>query len=157
MFVYREGYDKIVGMLNRMVNVEMENLTRELSKVSDVSGDIRENVEYNTLMEKQAILKMAINKLEGEIKKAEVLDLEKVPTESVNIGTRVSVEDVKSGEKNSYTILGPWDADYEKRILSYRSPIARALLGRKTGDIIDMRFGDEVQKLRILSIGKHGS
>ncbi len=157
MFVSREGYDKTVGMLNRMVNVEMANLTRELAKVSDVSGDIRENVEYNTLMEKQVILKMAINKLEGEIKKAEVLDLEKVPIESVNIGTRVSVEDVKSGEKNSYTILGPWDADYEKRILSYRSPIARALLGRKTGDIIDMRFGDEVQKLRILSIGKHGS
>jgi transcription elongation factor GreA len=155
MIVSREGYDKIVGELNRMVNVEMMNLTKELAKVSDVSGDIRENVEYNTLMEKQTTLKMTINKLEDEIKKAEVLDLENVSTESVNIGTSVTVEEIGTGEINHYTILGPWDADYEKKVLSYRSPIAKALLGKKTGDTIEMKAGDDIRKLRIISVEKH--
>lgn len=157
MFVSREGYDKVVNELNHMVTVEMTNLTRELAKASDVSGDIRENVEYNALMEKQAILKMAINNLEGQIKKAEVLNLDNISTDAVNIGTSVVVEEVKSGEKNTYTILGPWDADYEKKILSYRSPIGLALLGKKVSDEADLKTGDETRKLRIISIDKHRS
>jgi len=154
IYVSREGYDKMVAEHSHMVNVEMVNLSRELGKVSDVSGDIRENVEYNALMEKQAVLKMAINKLEDEIKKAEVVDLGNVSTETVNIGTSVTVEDTESGERDLYTILGPWDADFEKRILSYRSPIGLALLGKKAEDIVQLRQGDEVRKLKIIAIEK---
>ncbi len=155
IYISRQGYDRMVAALNQMVNVEMTNLSRELGKVSDVSGDIRENVEYNALMEKQAVLKMSINKLEGEIKKAEVVNLEQVPTDSVGVGTTVTVEDAKTGEKNDYSILGPWDADFEKRVLSYRSPIGLALLGKKAGDLVNLRQGDEVRKLKILTIEKY--
>ncbi|TAL32715.1 MAG: transcription elongation factor GreA [Spirochaetes bacterium] len=155
ILVSREGYARITQELNHMINSEMPTLTKELAGVSDVSGDIRENVEYNTLMEKQTILKMAINKLENEIKKAEILDLEMVSTESVNVGTNIVVEEVATGEKNTYTLLGPWDADYEKRILSYRSPIGMVLLGRKPGEVVDLKLGEEVRALRIVAIEKY--
>ena len=141
--------------LNRMVKTEMTALSRELARAADVSGDIRENVEYNALMEKQAILKMAINKLEDEIKKAEVVDPASITTETVNVGANVTVENTETGERNLYTLLGPWDADYEKKILSYRSPIGMALLGKKVGEVIDLRIGDEARKLKILSIEKY--
>jgi transcription elongation factor GreA len=154
IYVSQAGFDKMKNEQKRMVNDEMMNITKELAKVSDVSGDIRENVEYNALMEKQAILKMAVNKLEVEIKKAEVVNTENVSTESVNVGTIVVVEDEALGEKNTYTMLGPWDADYEKKILSYRSPIGKALMGKKVNDSIDLKIGDEVRKLKIISIGK---
>lgn len=155
MIVSQEGYDKMVAQLNHMVNVEMTSLTKELAKASDVSGDIRENVEYNSLMEKQATLKIAINKLENEIKKAEILNVENISVESVNVGTRVQVSDLVSKEVNSFMILGPWDADYERRVLSYRSPIAKALLGKKPNEEIELRVGDDIRKLKILSIEKY--
>lgn len=155
LIVSREGYDRMMSELNRMINVEMVNLTKELSKVSDVSGDVRENVEYNALMEKQTILKMAINKLEDEIKRAEILELEGVSTDSINIGTNVIFEDIDNGEKGNYIILGPWDADFGKRILSYRSPIAQALLGKRVNDEIDVRIGDDKRRFKVLSIEKY--
>lgn len=154
LYVSQSGYDKILHELNRMKNVEMAELTNELKKVADVSADIRENVDYNALMEKQTILNMAISKLETEIKKAEVINPDAIAIDSVTIGTRVTVEEVKSGEQNTYTILGPWDADYEKRILSYRSPIGMVILGKKVGDVVDLKIGDQTRKLKILSIEK---
>ncbi len=70
----------------------------------------------------------------------------------MNIGTVVAIENVESGEKNVYTILGPWDSDFEKQILSYRSPIAQALMGRKAGEEVTMKFAGESRTYRIQSI-----
>lgn len=152
IFVSQAGLDRMKAELKRM-NGDMVKLSQELGKTSDVSGDVRENVDYNRLMENQIILEMSINKLQGEIKKAEILNLGTVSTESVNIGTTVSIENTETGDKYIYTILGPWDADFEKNILSYRSPIAQSLMGRKAGEEVAMKFGDETKKYRIMTIG----
>ncbi len=140
--------------LNRMVSIEMVNLSKELAKASDVSGDVRENVEYNALMEKQTILKMAINRLDDEIKKAEILNPNNVSTEKVNIGTKVNYTDTDTDKKNNYVILGPWDADYGKRILSYRSPIAKTFLGKTVDEKVTLKIGEEIKNLKIISIEK---
>ncbi len=134
----REGYEKMKSELDRLVSVELVNISRELAKVADVSADIRENVEYNALMEKQATLELTISKLDDEMKKAKVLSREEISTDSVGVGTRVILRDAASGDERDYTILGPWDADFEKRILSYRSPIAKSLLGAKKGETIHL-------------------
>jgi len=155
LIVTQEGYDRMLSELNRMVNVEMVTLTKELSKVSDVAGDVRENVEYNALMEKQTTLKMTINKLEEEIKRAEILNPGEISTDAVDIGTNVSFENLTDGEKSNYIILGPWDADFENRILSYRSPIAKAMLGKKVGDEIDVAIGDVRRRFKVLGIEKY--
>jgi transcription elongation factor GreA len=154
LIVSREGFNRMQAELNRMVNVEIVNLSKDLAKASDVSGDVRENVEYNVLMEKQTILKMAINRLDNEIKKAEILNLDTVSTEKVNIGTKVNYIDLDTNENNTYVILSPWDADYEKRILSYRSPIAKAFLGKTVEDTVTLKTGEVFKNLKIISIEK---
>ncbi len=154
LIVTQKGYDRKKAELERLVNVEMIDLSKELAKVSEVSGDLRENVEYTALMEKQAILKMAISRLDNDIKKADILNVEKISTECVNIGTKVKFKDLKTGEVNSYSILGPWDADFELKILSYRSPIAKALLGSKVNDEVEIRINDENKRYKIISIEK---
>ena len=154
LIVSREGFNRMQAELNRMVNVEIVNLSKDLAKASDVSGDVRENVEYNVLMEKQTILKMAINRLDNEIKKAEILNLETVSTEKVNIGTKLNYIDLDTNENNTYVILSPWDADYEKRILSYRSPIAKAFLGKTVEDTVTLKTGEVFKNLKIISIEK---
>jgi len=155
LIVTREGFERKKSELDHMVNVEMVTLSQELSAVSEASGDIRENVDYNALMEKQAILKLAISRLDEELKKADVLDVSKINADSVNVGTKVELQDLETSKVLSFTILGPWDADFEKGILSYRSPIAKAMIGKKIGEEVSFNIDDELRKFKILSIAKY--
>ncbi len=154
LLVSKEGYNRKKAEFEHMVNVEMVSLSRELAAVSEASGDIRENVDYNALMEKQSILKLAISRLDEELKKTEILDPAKINVENVNIGTRVTLTD-NGGSQRIYTILGPWDADFENGILSFRSPIAKAMLGKKAGDEVSFKIDDEEKSFKILSIEKY--
>ncbi len=155
LIVSREGYDRKKAELERMVNEDMVSLSRELADVSEASGDIRENVEYNALMEKQTILKLAISRLDDEMKRAEVLDVDRINTDSVKIGTKAVFENTETGVTSHYIILGPWDADFENQILSYRSPIAKAMLGKKIGDEVLIRTDDQDEKFKIVNIEKY--
>ena len=155
LIVSREGYEKMKAELDRLVTVELVNNSKELAKVADVSGDIRENVEYNALMEKQATLELSISNLDNDMKKAQILNRDDVSTDSVNIGTTVILKEVDSNEERDYTILGPWDADFEKRMLSYRSPIAKSLLGSKQGDVINLDIEEGRKKYKIKEIQKY--
>ncbi len=155
LIVTKEGLERKKAELEHMVKVEMINLSKELAEVSEASGDIRENVEYNALMEKQTILKLAISRLDEELKSADILAVDKISTESVDIGTKVTIEDAKKGELIEYTILGPWDADFEQKILSYRSPIAKAMLGKKIGDPIKLSIDDEKKEFTIKNISRY--
>ncbi len=143
LIVTREGYDRMKAELDRLAKVEMVNLSRELSKVADVSADLRENVEYTALIEKQGILELEISRIDGELKMAEILDPSGVSTDSVDIGTRVVLTGQGGTGEKIYTILGPWEADFEKGILSYRSPLARSILGKKRGDVVELKIDDE--------------
>ncbi|MDY6970223.1 MAG: GreA/GreB family elongation factor, partial [Spirochaetota bacterium] len=155
LIVSKEGYEKMKTELNRMVNEEMVNLSKDLAKACNVSGDLKENVEYNALIEKQTILKMTINKLEDEVKKAVILDVNNISLDTVDIGAKVIFEDINTGEKNYFILLGPWDADFEKGILSYRSPIAKELLGKRIGDEINLTIGDDERRLKLSTIEKY--
>lgn len=152
--VSRKSYNRKKEELDRMVNVEMVNLSKELAKVAEVSGDLRENVEYTALLEKQSILKMAISKLDNDMKKVTIIDMENVNTDSVCIGIKVSLEDSADDDKIKYSILGPWDADFEAGILSYKSPIAKSMLGKKIGDEVEFKIDDVKKKYKIVSVEK---
>ncbi len=80
---------------------------------------MRENVDYNALMEKQSVLKLSITRLEAELRRARIITAEQVSTDVVSIGCVVAIEDVAGGDHRSYTILGPWDADMN--IISLRT------------------------------------
>ena len=152
--VTQQGYDRKKAELDNMVSIEMMQLSKELAKVSELTGDTRENVEYNVLLEKQTILKMAISKLDEEIKRATILDPNKISADGVSVGTRVSFVNDSTNESRTYTILGPWDADFEKQILSYRSPIASVVLNKKPGEKFVLRIDDKDETFTITSVEK---
>lgn len=155
LIVSREGYEKKKAELDYMVNVEMVNLSKELADVSEASGDIRENVDYSALLERQTVLKVAIARLDDEMKRADILDIEKINADVAGIGTRVAILDPENGESTVYTILGPWDADFEKGVLSYRSPIAKAMLGKKTGDDVSIKIDEKEKIFKINNIERY--
>lgn len=155
IYVLKSGFDKKNEELNYLVNTDMVNLQKDLSSASDVTSDLKENYDYNALLEKQAILKQSIATLNEELKQANIINLEKVSTESVNIGTTIEIEEEDSGENMKYSILGPWDVDFDNNVISYRSELAKHLLGKKAGDVVLLNVGDGDKNFKINLIEKY--
>lgn len=151
IIVTQNGLERKTNEYNTMVSIDMSRLQKDLSAASDVSADLRENVDYNALMEQQSVLKQSIARLDSELKKAKTIDFNSVDISVVSVGTRVTLEGITGGTVE-YAILGPWDADYENGILSYRSPLARALLKKKVGDEVKV---NEVTSFKILKIERY--
>ncbi len=155
LYVLQSGYDNKVKELSNLVNVEMVKLQRELSNASDVSGDVRENVDYNALIEKQAILKKSISTLDGELKTAKIIDLNSIKTDCVSIGTIVTFQIKGTDEEKTYSILGPWDVNFEDNILSYRSRLANKLMNKKVNDEVTLNIDEGERIIVIKSISKY--
>jgi len=101
-------------------------------------GDLRENHEFKSAKEMQTILARQKAELESDLARAEAQDFTSPDTSKVTLGTMVTIKDVSSGETNAYTILGAWDSDVSKGIISYETVVARALLNHTIGEKIEL-------------------
>lgn len=111
-------------------------------------GDLSENSEYKMAKQDQSVLLARKNLLEKSLNRAQVINLDEVLTDKVNIGTKVTLKD-ETGKDSVYVILGAWDSDPKKNILSYKSPLAKEMLRKKVDDTIKMHDG---QIMKITSI-----
>lgn len=119
-------------------------------------GDLRENFEYKSARQQQAVLLRLQSKYERELRNARGTDFIGVSTESVGIGTIADIEDVTTGAKETYSILGAWDGDPDKNILSYLSEMAKALIGKKQGEEAELPTDtDALRRVRVTGIRAH--
>ncbi|MFN3603812.1 MAG: GreA/GreB family elongation factor [Leptonema sp. (in: bacteria)] len=139
IYVTSEAIQKFKNYLDHLINVELLENAKEIGEAQE-KGDLRENAEYKAALERQDKLRAEIKKLEEELKKAKPIDVTKIRTDLITIGTLVFLKD-QDGNSIQYKILGPWDADPEKNIISYASPLGKSLLGKKIGDKTE--FGSE--------------
>jgi transcription elongation factor GreA len=115
-------------------------------------GDLRENHEYKAAKEMQKILMRRKSELESQLVRARGSDFTNVRTDVVSIGTRVRVFDLDSNQSETFTILGAWDSDPEKHIISYLAPVAQKLLNRKAGEELDLETENGARRYRVESI-----
>lgn len=115
-------------------------------------GDISENSEYDEAKNEQAQVEERINKLENMLRKAVIIDEEDINTEIVSIGATVQVKDMEFDEVVEYMIVGSTEADPYELKISNESPVGKALLGSKVGDIVEVQIPDGVTKYEILKI-----
>ncbi len=99
-------------------------------------GDVSENAELDAAREKEARLKGRLSEVQKQLSNVLVLEPESIDTDRVVPGTRVTFRDEERDDPETVTILGPWDADHERGIMSYRAPMAEAMLGAHAGDVI---------------------
>ncbi|MBB5031658.1 GreA/GreB family elongation factor [Prosthecobacter vanneervenii] len=132
-----ESLEKKKLELEDLVNVKIPENKREIQIARD-EGDLRENGGYKAARDQQSVLLRMQAKLERELRHARGTDFANVSTDKVGIGTIVDLEDVPSGEKETFTILGAWDGDLEKNIISYLSESAKALIGKAVGDEVEL-------------------
>jgi transcription elongation factor GreA len=115
-------------------------------------GDLRENHEYKAAKEMQKILMRRKGELEAELNRARGTDFSQAKTDVVGIGTIVTVTDLGSKQTDTFTILGAWDGDPDKGILSYQTPLAKSLMGKKPGEEADFEMEGDKKRFRIESI-----
>ncbi|HRP68855.1 MAG TPA: GreA/GreB family elongation factor [Turneriella sp.] len=135
--------------LDQLINVDIPKNSEEIG-VAQEKGDLRENAEYKAALENQSILQAEAKQLEADIKAVQQLSLDDIDTKSVAVGTRVKLRDVATGDIFIYSILDQWDADVDKGIISYKSPLGQALMGAHKG----AQTGFNNQKLEIIGIEK---
>jgi transcription elongation GreA/GreB family factor len=137
LIVSWESLEKKKKELEDLVNVKIPDNKREI-QIARAEGDLRENGGYKAARDQQAVLLRMQGKYERELRNARGTDFANSPTDKVGIGTAVDVEDQASGEKETFTILGAWDGDLEKNIISYLSESAKSLIGKTVGEETDL-------------------
>jgi transcription elongation GreA/GreB family factor len=119
-------------------------------------GDLRENHEFKSAKEMQTILARRKSELEGMLARAEGTDFPVADFSKVVIGTRVTLKDEQTGEEMIYTILGAWDSDLSRGIISYQTAVAKALIGRPVGDVVELSSDEgKIRRMRIDKIDPH--
>lgn len=146
-----EGYRKIEEELEFLKTVRRKEVAERI-KVAISFGDISENSEYDEAKNEQAQLEERILKLENMLRKAVIIDESKIDINMVTIGSIVKVKDIEFDEDVEYTIVGSAEADPYDFKISNESPVGRALLGRKIGDVVEVQVPDGVAKFEILEI-----
>ena len=116
-------------------------------------GDLSENAEYDAAKERQAFIEGRIAELEGKLSSAQIIDPTTLNTNGrIVFAATVSLEDLETGQKVSYQIVGNDEADLKELKISITSPLARALIGREAGDIVEVNAPAGIREYEILSV-----
>lgn len=150
-YMTQEGYDNMVAKLRQLELVERPAASAAIAEARD-KGDLSENSEYEAAKEAQAMLEMKINTLKATLAEAKIIDSSLLRTDIVQILSTVCMENVKNGMKMKYTIVSESEANLRQGKISSTTPIAQGLLGRKVGDVVDIKVPQGTIQLRILQI-----
>lgn len=132
-----DGYSRLEEELRHLKGVERPAVIRAISEARD-HGDLSENAEYHAARERQSFIEGRVAELEDKIARAEVIDVSKLSGKAVKFGATVTLLDEDTDEKASYQIVGQDEADIAARRLSITSPLARALIGKRVGDAVEV-------------------
>lgn len=133
-----EGFDELTAELKRLKDTERPKVIEDIA-VARSHGDLRENAEYHAAREKQSFIEGRILELEGSLSRAKVIDFRGQDIDQVRIGAYITIVDEESGDKRAYRIVGDLEADITKNKISMSSPIAKALLGKKRQELVEIK------------------
>ena len=150
-YLSKERYDNIAAELDNLISVEFPKIKDALSEAR-AQGDLSENFEYRAARRAQAKMISRIRFLQNVLKYSRVIDTKSLPKDRVTLLSKVEFTNLKTNARMTYTIVSPHEMDLEKGKISLKSPIGEALMGKKTGDIVDVLAPAGVMRLRIESI-----
>ncbi len=132
------GYDKLKQELDRIVKVERGKNIRDIEEAR-AHGDLSENAEYHAAKERQGHLDAKKRELEQKLAHADIIDVSKLTNEKVVFGATVTLADTESGSVKKYTLVGQEEADLKKGKISIQSPVGKALISHKVGDVVTIK------------------
>ncbi len=151
VFLTEDGLVKLENELDELKSVRRKEVAEKIKQALSF-GDISENSEYDQAKNEQAQLEDKILRLETMLRNARLIDEEDISTDVVSIGCKVRVKDLEYNEEEEYTIVGSAEADPYNGRISNESPVGSALLGYKSGDIVEVIVPDGKIEYQILTI-----
>ncbi|KAA6337843.1 Transcription elongation factor GreA [termite gut metagenome] len=150
-YISEEGYKKLVEELKVLETVDRPEISRQIAEARD-KGDLSENAEYDAAKEAQGMLEMKINKLKTIIADAKIIDESKLKTDAVQILNKVELKNMKNGMNMVYTIVSESEANLKEGKISVNTPIAQGLLGKKVGEVVEIKVPQGTINLEIVNI-----
>ncbi|MFT7879127.1 MAG: transcription elongation factor GreA [Sulfurimonas sp.] len=130
-------FKKLSQELEYLKNVERASIAKVIDEAREL-GDLKENAEYHAAKEKQGLMEARITELQDVVGRAQVVDPSKLPHNRVSFGSTVVLTDHDTDKEVKYSIVGAYESDPAKKLISIQSPMARALLGKEEGEEIEM-------------------
>jgi transcription elongation factor GreA len=146
-----EGFAALEAELHRLKSVERPRIIQAISEARS-HGDLSENAEYHAAKEQQGLNEAKVADLEDKLSRADVIDVSKLSGDTVKFGATVKLVDEDTDEKVTYKIVGEFEANVKEGKISISSPIARALIGKKKGDSIEVTTPKGSRAYEILSV-----
>ena len=136
-YMSQEGYDKLVAELRQLESVELPQVREAIAEARD-KGDLSENFEYHAAKREQARLLSRIRFKQKVLAHARVIDMSRLETGRVQLLSKVEMTNLSNNKKMTYTIVNPHEANIHEGKISIKSPIAQALLNKKSGDTVEV-------------------
>lgn len=149
-YMTQEGLDKLREELAGMI-AERPVISKAIAEARD-KGDLSENAEYDAAREAQGLLELKISKLQDIIANAKVVDESKINTEQIQMLNRVKMKNLNNGSVVEYTLVGESEANFKEGKLAATTPIGRALMGHRKGDVVEVQVPSGEIKFEVLEI-----
>ena len=146
------GYEKITGELDFLKTSERPETVIALDEARQL-GDLKENAEYHAAKEKLALIDAQIAEIGAVISKAVIIDPSTLPHNKISFGSTIELVDVNTDEEFTYSIVGGVEANVDKGLISFNSPLAKQLLGKEEGDEITASLPGGTKTFEVLSVG----
>jgi len=150
-YITEEGLQKLKEELGHLTSVERPSISRQIAEARE-KGDLSENAEYDAAKEAQGMLEMKISKLQDVIAKSRVIDGSKIDNSSVRILSKVTIKNVKNKAVMQYMIVSDSEANIKAGKISVNTPIAKGLLGKKKGDVVEIQVPSGRMEFEITDI-----
>lgn len=148
----RRGADRLREELKRLKSVERPRIVKAIAEAR-AHGDISENAEFHAAKEQQSFLEGRIAELEHKLANAQIVDITQLNADGkVVFGATVGLVDADSGSTLRYQIVGEDEADSKQGLISVHSPIARALIGKSEGDVVEVAAPGGARELEIVKV-----
>ncbi len=151
VFLTKEAYKELENKLQYLKSEKRIEIANKI-EVARSFGDISENSEYDAAREEESALQQEIAQIENTLRTAKIISKSKVDTSQVSVGATVVVEDLEFKETLSFKIMGSFESDPTKGLISNESPIGKALIGAKKGDIVEIKTPVSKMKLKVKDI-----
>ena len=151
IYLTEEGLMKLRNEVEQLKSVERPAISRMIAEARD-KGDLSENAEYDAAKEAQGMLELRISKLEDTIANARIIDESKIDTDKVQILNKVKLKNLKTSVEVVYTLVAESEANLKEGKLSIATPIAKALIGKKVGDVVEVQVPSGMMSFKILDI-----
>lgn len=145
------GYTKLQQELKHLKEVERPTIIKEIDIARDY-GDLKENAEYHAAKEKQVVIESRINELSTILSQAQVIDPATLEHKNVSFGSTIKILNLDNDKSFTYTIVGMFESDPSRGLISINSPIAKSLLGKSVGDEVSIELPSGQSDFEILEI-----